>query len=100
VFQYPLAASLDGLIPDMTARPTWKYATPHNIQRNVIGTAVYASFNVSDCNNCHMAAYANHWLTDPVQDAMGWLQPAYEADEQAANDNVIQTAAPPMTATP
>ncbi len=100
VFQYSGALALNGLIPDMTARPTWKYATPHNIQRNVIGTAVYASFNVSDCNNCHAAAYADYWLTDPVVDALGWLQPAYEGDEQAANDNVVQTAPPPQSATP
>ena len=85
----------------MTARPTWKYATPHNIQRNSIGaTSVFASFNVGDCNNCHAAAYANHWLTNPVQNAMEWLQPAYQSDEQAANAGVVQPAAPPMMATP
>jgi thiosulfate/3-mercaptopyruvate sulfurtransferase len=101
VFRYPLAAPLDGLIPNMTARPMWKYATPHNIQRNSIGsTSVFASFNVVDCNNCHGNAYADHWLTDPIQDALGWLQPAYQADEQVANANVLQPAALPMVATP
>ena len=85
----------------MTARPTWRYATPHNIQRNSLGaTSSFASFNVGNCGNCHGATYAEHWLTDPVLDSKGWLQPVYQADEQAANDNVRQPAALPLIAAP
>jgi hypothetical protein len=94
LFRYPLAGPVDGLIPNVTAAPTWKYATPHNIQRN------NASFDVSDCANCHSAAYADHWLTDPVGDSKGWLQPAYQADDNTANSSVIQPAPPPQSATP
>ena len=101
LFRYPLAGPVDGLIPGMTARSNWKYATPHNIQRNLTGsTSVFASFNVADCSNCHGTAYSNHWLTDPVLDSQGWLQPAYRADEQAANANVTQPSALPLIATP
>jgi hypothetical protein len=101
LFQYPLADPVNGLIPSMTAAPTWKHATPHNIQRNLTGgTSVFASFDVSNCNNCHAAAYSDHWLTDPVTDSLGWLQPAYQADEAIANGNVTQPAAPLMSATP
>lgn len=92
VFRYSLAAPMDGLIPDVTARPNWKYATPHNIQRN--------SLVVGSCVNCHLDAYATYWLTDPVQDADGWLQPAYQGDEQAANQNVLQLTPPPLSAQP
>ena len=101
LFQYPLAGPVAGLLPGMTAKPTWKYATPHNIQRNITGaTSSFASFNVSNCNNCHRAEYADYWLTDPVGDSKGWLQTPYTAVEQAANANVIQPAVLPNLATP
>jgi thiosulfate/3-mercaptopyruvate sulfurtransferase len=101
VFRYPLAAPIDNLLPNVTALSTWRYATPHNIQRNLLGTTgSFASFDVGNCNNCHGAAYADHWLTNPVADSEGWLQPAYQADDNTANANVIQPTAPPMLATP
>jgi len=101
LFRYPLAGPVDGLLPNMAARPTWRYTTPHNIQRNTLGgTSSFATFNVGNCGNCHGATYAEHWLTDPVLDSKGWLQPVYQADEQAANDNVRQPAALPLNATP
>ncbi len=101
LFRYPLAGPVADLIPGMTAKPTWTYATPHNIQRNITGaSSSYAAFNVSNCSNCHGAAYADHWLTDPVGDSKGWLQPAYQAADNAANATVIQPAAPPTVATP
>ena len=92
VFKYPSSDPVDGLIPNMAAQPTWKYATPHNIQLNP------HSFS---CNSCHDATgYAENWLTDPLQNAQGWLQDAYKADEQAANTGVIMTAPPQMDAQP
>lgn len=100
VFRYSLGTPVDGIIPDITFNPMWKYATPHNIQRNMVGTAVFAAFNVSDCGNCHAAAYAAHWLTDPVLNSLGWLEPSYQADELVANDNVVQPAPLPMVALP
>jgi hypothetical protein len=63
-------------------------------------TGSFASFDVGNCNNCHGAAYADHWLTNPVADSEGWLQPSYQADDNTANANVIQPTAPPMLATP
>jgi hypothetical protein len=101
VFRYPLAAPIDNLLPNVTALSTWRYATPHNIQRNLLGTTgSFASFDVGNCNNCHGAEYAEHWLTDPVLDSKGWLQPAYQADEQAANGGMVQPAAPLPVASP
>jgi thiosulfate/3-mercaptopyruvate sulfurtransferase len=35
----------DDLLPNFDALPTWKYATPHNIQRNTPQTET--------CNSCH-----------------------------------------------
>ena len=35
----------ENLLPNFSARPTWTYATPHNIQRNTPQT--------EDCDNCH-----------------------------------------------
>lgn len=100
-FLYPLAAPIDNLLPNVTALSTWRYATPHNIQRNLLGTTgSFASFDVGNCNNCHSAAYADHWLTNPAADSKGWLQPAYQADDNTANANVIQPTPPPMLATP
>lgn len=92
VFRYAEAAPMDGLIPGMADRPTWRYATPHNIQRS--------SVVPGSCANCHGAGYADYWLTDPVQDAEGWLEPAYHAEEQAANDNVLQPTPLEMEAQP
>jgi len=94
VFTYSLGGTVTGLIPDVTANPTWKFATPHNIQR------VSTRFTALTCGNCHAAAYSDHWLTDPVADSHGWLDNAYAPDEVTANDCVVMPAAPPMVATP
>ena len=76
-----------GLIPNMTAAPTWKYASPHNIARV---TPIQ-----STCNNCHdMTGYLDFWLTDALADAEGWVPAAYASDEAVANSNVIVEAAP------
>lgn len=92
VFQYPRENPIDGLIPNLTALPTWKYATPHNIQRNVAGLAssTFATFNPSRCGNCHAPDYRAYWLTDAVDDAAGWVPAAYHDDQRAANAAVVQ----------
>jgi thiosulfate/3-mercaptopyruvate sulfurtransferase len=92
VFRYPRENPIDGLIPNLTALPTWKYATPHNIQRNVAGLAssTFATFNPSRCGNCHAPDYRAYWLTDAVEDAKGWVPAAYHDDQRAANASVIQ----------
>ena len=56
LFRYPLAGPVDGFLPNMTARSTWRYATPHNIQRNSLAaTSSFASLNVANCGNCRRA---------------------------------------------
>ncbi|MHB0980151.1 MAG: cytochrome c3 family protein [Thermoleophilia bacterium] len=84
VFTYTGANVIEGLIPDMTASPTWRYATPHSIQRTTEIT--------TSCSNCHGAAYTNFWLTDPVGDAEGWIGAPYLADETAANADITVPA--------
>lgn len=83
VFRYSEAGSVDGILTDVTALPTWKYATPHNIVRK---TAITES-----CSNCHGSDYTKFWLTDPVFDAQGWVDPdgVYEQDEIDANTGVV-----------
>jgi thiosulfate/3-mercaptopyruvate sulfurtransferase len=59
----------EDLLPNFDAVPTWKYATPHNIQRNTPQTET--------CNNCH--GNAEFFLTaDDVDPA-----------EREANQDVI-----------
>src|SRR5680860_1563881 len=72
----------DGLITSalVQALPTWKYATPHTIQRSTEIT--------SSCNNCHGEDYAAFWLTDPVADALGWVSGDDETNEEAANSEL------------
>jgi thiosulfate/3-mercaptopyruvate sulfurtransferase len=66
----------DDLMPNFQARPTWTYATPHNIQRNTPQTA--------SCNACHG--------NDEV-----FLTPDNVAEfEHPANANVMVDAAPPL----
>jgi hypothetical protein len=90
-FTYTGVNAVVGLIPDSTSplvpnmgdSATWKHATPHTIVR--------AAPIASACTNCHDGAFnlvrdPRFWLTDPVADALGWIPPEYEADEQAAND--------------
>jgi thiosulfate/3-mercaptopyruvate sulfurtransferase len=83
-FSYSGANEVGGLVPGMTALPTWKRATPHNIVRS----APIAS----SCANCHFGEYARFWLTDALGDADGWVPGAYAADEAAANAPVLQGA--------
>jgi hypothetical protein len=54
----------------------------------------------SSCNNCHGADYEKFWLTDAILNAEGWISPAYEADEETANQGVLQDTALPMMAPP
>jgi thiosulfate/3-mercaptopyruvate sulfurtransferase len=88
VFAYTGGNVVNGLIPNMTASPTWKKATPHNIRRVT---------PIQSCPNCHGPDYAKFWLTDPIQNAEGWISPAYQPDEIGANAGVIQPT-PPSTA--
>jgi len=80
-FKYAVSDSQDGLITDMTALPTWKYASPHNIVRNTPITAG----GIAACSNCHAAGYSDFWLTDALLADEGWLPAEYEGDEDAAN---------------
>ncbi len=65
----------DDLLPNFDARPTWTYATPHNIQRNTPQNA--------SCNACHGNA-AIFLTADKV-----------DPDELEANRNVIVDRVPP-----
>lgn len=87
LFRYANYDPVDGLVPDMTDLPTWKYATPHNVQR--VGLVPYS------CGNCHGAEFSDFWLTAAVPNAEGWVDAAYEADETDANVDVIQPVAIP-----
>lgn len=84
-FKYAVADSQDGLITNMTASPTWKYTSPHNIARV---TPIQAT-----CNNCHAAGYSDFWLTDSLVDNEGWLPADYESDEAEAN-SLVEVSAP------
>lgn len=84
VFTYTGANAIAGLIPDVAASPTWRYATPHSIQRSTEIT--------KSCANCHGAAYTGFWFTDPVGDADGWIGAPYLADEAAANAGIVVPA--------
>ncbi len=86
VFTYTGANAIAGLIPDVAASPTWRYATPHSIQRSTEIT--------KSCSNCHGPAYTTFWLTDPIDDAEGWIGAPYLADETAANAGI--TVSEPM----
>jgi len=87
-FKYAVSDSQDGLIPNMTALPTWKYASPHNIVRV---TPIQSS-----CSNCHAAGNADFWLTDTLADDEGWLEPQYGTVEEAANAPAVVGTPVPM----
>jgi len=83
--------SLPGLIPNLTGLPTWKFATPHNIQRLTAITAdPDGAGPQTACGNCHSTRYARFWLTDGQLDAYGWGG-AFDA---AANAGVVQAVPP------
>ena len=83
--------AVPGLIPDLTALPTWKYATPHNILRNTaITTDPDGAGPLTACGNCHSSRYGLFWLTDAQSDAQGWSGGA--AFETDANAGVVQPA--------
>ena len=88
VFTYTGANAIEGLIPHVEASPTWRYATPHTILRNTEITKA--------CGNCHGPAFRNFWLTDPIDDAEGWVGAPYVADEAAANTGVTVSAPIPL----
>jgi hypothetical protein len=64
----------ENLLPNFDNEPTWKYTTPHNIQR--------VTPQNSECNNCH--GNADLFLTE------GDLSPG----ELEANKSVIVTELP------
>lgn len=66
----------DNLLPNFDSRPTWVYATPHNIQRITPQTA--------SCNSCHS--------NDSVFLTLDKVTPA----EQAANAGVVVERAPAL----
>lgn len=66
----------ENLMSNFDTRPTWAYATPHNIQRNTPQTA--------SCTSCHGNEDVFLTRNDVV------------ADERAANANVIVETVPPM----
>ena len=90
VFTYSGANALAGLVPNMQALPTWKYATPHTIQKNTEITKA--------CTNCHGDDYAKFWFTDPTSAAEGWIPAPYLADEAAANAGLVVSQ--PISMTP
>jgi thiosulfate/3-mercaptopyruvate sulfurtransferase len=65
----------ENLLPNFDALPTWKYATPHNIQRNTPQTET--------CNSCH--GNAEFFLT--ADDVL--------PEELEANKDVIVEEVPP-----
>jgi hypothetical protein len=65
----------DDLLPNFDSEPTWKYTTPHNIQR--------VTPQNSECSNCH--GTADLFLTE--DDVL--------TDELEANKDVIVTEVPP-----
>jgi thiosulfate/3-mercaptopyruvate sulfurtransferase len=82
---------LPGLIPELDALPTWKYATPHNIARQTaITTDPDGTGPQTACGNCHSPRYSRFWLTDPMQDAHGWA--GGNTFEVGANAGVVQPA--------
>lgn len=88
VFTYTGANAMEGILPDATARPTWAYATPHNIRK--------ATKITESCDNCHGEDYSKFWLTDPVENAYGWVGEAYEAFERTANRHIVRSEPVPM----
>ncbi|HKL27354.1 MAG TPA: hypothetical protein VJ910_14110 [Desulfuromonadales bacterium] len=99
VFRYTGDNVIDGLIPltdgneatlDMGSLPTWKYATPHTIQRTTPIT--------ESCQNCHGADYGQFWLTDPIDAAQGWVPAGseYLQGEQDANADITVETPPSM----
>ena len=81
LFRYSNYDPIDGLVPNMTDLPTWKYATVHNVQR--VGYVPYA------CSNCHGAEHSQYWLTDVLLNSEGWVAGDYEGDEVDANVDVV-----------
>jgi thiosulfate/3-mercaptopyruvate sulfurtransferase len=65
----------EDLLPNFDALPTWKYATPHNIQRNTPQTET--------CNSCH----GNSEVFLTADDVL--------PEEQGANADVIVEEVPP-----
>lgn len=83
---------VDGLVPNLTGLPTWKYATPHNIQRvTKITTDLDGAGAGTACDNCHGANYSSFWLTDAITDSFGWV-PSTATWENTANADVVQIA--------
>ncbi len=81
-FEYTGANLVTGIVGDVTARTTWFPATPHTILRSTPIT--------SACANCHGADTPKFWLTDPVNDAYGWISPVNAVDEADANDSLVR----------
>lgn len=100
------APQVTGLIPvtgttNLASLPTWKYATPHNIQRNTLITTAPAGGGTA-CDNCHSARYTQFWLTDPIGNAFGWVpDPTVAGNEKYqfeadANVDTVVPVPPPM----
>jgi thiosulfate/3-mercaptopyruvate sulfurtransferase len=70
----------EDLLPNFDALPTWKYATPHNIQRNTPQTET--------CDACH----GNDEFFLTAEDIL--------PEELGANRDVIVEGAPPMGGSP
>jgi hypothetical protein len=93
-------ASMPGLLPDLAALPTWKYATPHNIARtSPITQDPDGGGPLLACDNCHGDNYASFWLTDAVNDAHGWV-PSDSTFEVDANGGVRLDAPIPYSSSP
>ena len=83
-----------GLIPDLGALPTWKYASPHTILRDTAITAdPDGAGPQTACGNCHSSSrFGLFWLTDPMLDAQGWSDG--NTFEVGANGSVVVTTPP------
>jgi hypothetical protein len=88
-FAYTGGNLQNGLLPNMTQAPTWKYASPHNIKRV---TAIQSS-----CNNCHGQDYAKFWLTNAIDNGEGWISTGNLQDETDANAGIVIPAPFPYT---
>ncbi len=85
----------EDLLPNFADRATWRYATPHNIQRNTPQT--------ESCENCHentaLFLTSDKVVPEALQDHENWTEDelaTLEALEMEANAAIIVDSPPPL----